>query len=132
MNTKKIEQEWHILYAALNKILASFGIENPYGKGDYWLVDDNYGDSSQKICISKLSFLRPAVLTAIQKVLQPFPDWRVLVQIDIPVGDVAASSSGITVYSNRIEQHWDQVTFAELAKSLGLKISLPSPHRVKE
>ncbi len=47
--------EWQALYDALEAIFIQFGNEDPYCKGDYWIVDDSYGTPCHKVCISRLA-----------------------------------------------------------------------------
>ena len=117
---EKRDHEWRELYAALSKALSSLGTENAYGEGDYWLVDDDYGDTAQKVCVHALSFLRPEVIAAIQAPLKRLPHWRVLVQVDVEVGGVPASSGGLVIDSTAVKQQWDKAAFADLPKKLRL------------
>jgi hypothetical protein len=114
------DQEWKSLYAELQKSLLRFGTENAFGEADFWLVDDDYGDTTQKVCVHTLSFLRPEVILAVQNLLKQFPRWRVMVQLEMELQGVPADSSGLVIYSGSIEQHWDRDVFADLAKSLNL------------
>ena len=54
--------------------LSTLGVENAYGDADYWLVDDDYGDTTHKICVHSKSILKPALITAIQRALKRFHD----------------------------------------------------------
>lgn len=122
MSEDEREQQWQSLYEALGKVLALFGIENPFGEADYWLVDDDYGDTTHKVCVHRLSFLRPEVITAIQESLKRLPGWRVIVQLEIEIDGAADASSGFVIYPEKIEPHWekDAPAFADLRKRLNL------------
>lgn len=37
------EQEWHALYQRIVQTMAQWGVDDAVGKGDYLIVDDNYG-----------------------------------------------------------------------------------------
>jgi hypothetical protein len=117
-NTRK--KIWLSLYDTLSKALGSLGEENSYGEGDYWIVDDDYGDSAHKLCLTKLSFLRTQVIAAIQEALKPFLGWRVVVQLEVEIDGSSLPSEGIAIYSDHVEQHWDRTKFASLAKALNL------------
>lgn len=114
------DDEWKNLYDELRRALETLGIENAYGDADYWLVDDDYGDTTHKVCIHRKSFLKPVLISVIQKALQGFPRWRVMLQLEFPIAGVPDASSGLIVYPNSIEEHWDRKLVAEIVAGLGL------------
>ena len=116
----KRDDEWIRLYEDLRRTLNLLGTENAFGEADYWLVDDDYGDTTQKICVHQKSFLKPSLVAAIQKTLQLFPHWRVMLQIEFPVAGVADASCGVIIYANEVEEHWDRELLVEVATRLGL------------
>jgi hypothetical protein len=99
------EQEWQSLYGALEGVFIQFGKEDAYGEGDYWIVDDDYGEPSHKVCISRLGFVTPDLVAAIQRALKDTPNWKVLLQIDEPLDGLPDSSSGLTVRHDTVEPH---------------------------
>ena len=103
LNSDRLDMEWHELHAALGNVLSRFGIEDPFGEGDYWIVDDNWGDPSHKVCISRESFVTPELLSTIQQAMAGYPAWRVLLQIDEALGRAAGSATGYTVRADQIE-----------------------------
>lgn len=113
-------QQWAALYNALHASLSALGVEDPYGDGDFWLVDDDYGGSVQKVCIHRRSFLTNALIVEIQSLLAQFHGWRVLVQFEFPIEGVAPNSSGLIVEEHRVVPHWDIALHREIAASLGL------------
>lgn len=120
MITDEREKEWANLYTIIRKSLGLLGTENAFGEADFWIVDDDYGGTAHKLCIHKLSFLRPQLITAIQKALKPFPAWQVMIQLEIEIEGTPLPPEGIVIYSDRVEQHWDRTKFASLAKALNL------------
>jgi hypothetical protein len=48
MDEDKQAAEWDVLYDRLIAVLAPFGKDDPFGEGDYWIVDDNYGHPSTR------------------------------------------------------------------------------------
>jgi hypothetical protein len=120
VSTENREKEWAKLYGALSRALNLLGTENAFGEADYWIVDDDYGDTAHKLCIHKISFLRPQLIIAIQMALKPFPAWRVLLQMEVELDGAPMPPEGIVVYATRVEQHWDKARFASLAKMLNL------------
>lgn len=113
--------QWRAVYDSLSESVAKLGVEDPYGKGDYWVVDDDYGDATQKICVHRKSFLVPELLTAIQASLRSFPGWRVMLQIEFPIKGVPANFSGLVVHAQAIEEHWDRTLHADVAMQLHIE-----------
>jgi hypothetical protein len=111
--------EWADLYQRLQILLTSHGQESPYSnKGDFWLVDDNWGGDLQKVCVGKIEFLTPKLAGEVQTLLRDaFPDWGVMFQLEISVEGKAVPPEGIIVRSERIEEHWVK---PEMAKIFGL------------
>lgn len=103
MNDRALDQQWTKLHGALRDVLSRFGIEDPYGDGDYWVVDDNWGDPSQKVEISRASFLTPTLITEIKEALRAYPSWRVLLQINEEVAGSPAFKAGFTVRHDSVE-----------------------------
>jgi hypothetical protein len=114
------KKRWDILYEKLSKSLGALGQENAYGDGDFWLVDDDYGDTAHKLCLTKLSFLQPQVIKAIQSSLRSYPDWRVLIQMEAELNGEQLPPEGLMIYTDHVEQHWDKVRFESLARTLGI------------
>lgn len=122
MNEDVRSQEWQALYAALHDMLTPLGVENAFGSGDYWLVDDDYGDTTQKLCVWRLSFLQPNLIRLLQKMLAECRHWRLMVQLEIEVDGVLDTANGFVVYFDRVEPHWvsESPVFVDLRKRLHL------------
>ena len=78
------ERDWELIYGEINRTLERFGKEDAFGRGDYLLVDDNWGNHQQKIEVQNLSLIKPQIVTLLQKILAPYPDWEIVVAIDVP------------------------------------------------
>lgn len=100
------DAEWKRLYDELHRSLTTLGVEDPYGEADYWLIDDDYGDTTHKVCVHRKTFLTPALISATQSVLKAFPGWRVMLQIEFPIDGVPQASNGLVIHADRIEEHW--------------------------
>jgi len=74
--------EWEAIYGLLLAILERHGDHDPFGDGDFFLVDDDYGSTQHKIeCTSKAAFT-PALAAEIQQLLQSFErTWEVIVAL---------------------------------------------------
>ena len=122
MNEDMRRQEWQSLYDVLCRTLASLGTENARGNGDYWLVDDDYGDTTQKLCVWRPEFLQPSLIRLLQAKLGAYSHWRVMVQLEVKVNGVLDTSNGFLVYHDKIQPHWasDASVFLDLRKRLHL------------
>jgi hypothetical protein len=79
----KQELEWAQLYARLEKILPQFGKSDYIGRGDYWVVDDNWGCRQHKLIITNLKMISPNIVKQLQKSLANFPNWEIVIAIDL-------------------------------------------------
>ena len=106
--------EWEALNAELVAVLAPFGHENPYGDGDFWVVDDDWGGYQHKICVSKLPFLTREVAEAVQRAIAKYTSpWEVVIALDYSDPSRPSDGEGILVRKSSIEQHWDAVRLSE-------------------
>lgn len=78
------EQEWSAVYEAIAGVLRKHGTEDPYGKGDYWILDENWGPRQQKVEFHNLRMLSPPIIYALRDVLQAYADWEIVIGIDVP------------------------------------------------
>jgi len=62
-------REWEALYEKVKVVLAHWGVEDIFGKGDYLIVDDNYGGRRQNIEIHTLKMLNPMIAAELQGLL---------------------------------------------------------------
>lgn len=76
--------EWESLYKLVVKTLAPWGVDNPFGKGDYLIVDDNYGWRRQKIEVHALKMLKAEIVLELQALLKEYPNWAIVMAVDIP------------------------------------------------
>jgi hypothetical protein len=106
MSKKQPRDEWTILYNAVRDVCKKFGHEDPYGHGDYWVVDDNWGGVSQKIVVSDLS-------EAIRKNNLLGAEIIVALDMDLPKGKI--SNMGLIVDSKGAIEHWDLEKIREIA-----------------
>jgi hypothetical protein len=95
-------RQWDALYDQISKALRQFGTEDHFGKGDYLLVDDNYGQRRHQVEIHRLHMLRPLVIHALQALLQAIPNWEIVVAVDIPGTEGRCPPMGLRVQSDTI------------------------------
>jgi hypothetical protein len=97
----KQELEWQILYDRISQTLDRFGKRDAFGKGDYWLVDDNWGWHRQQVEIQNLKMLAPEVIELLQRSLADFEDWDITVRVDVP-GSSHWPAMGIVIARDEI------------------------------
>jgi hypothetical protein len=82
----RLDREWEVLFVKIEEALRPFGehwdLESE--KGDYWLVDDNWGNFQHRLELQNLALLKPVVIAALQKVLEGYPDWQIAVSPEPP------------------------------------------------
>jgi hypothetical protein len=105
---RNINRKTRALYDALIELLAQRGRSDPFGHGDYWIVDDKWAPLSQKLCIFKIGFLSPSLANEIQGLLKNhFTDCVVWCQLEIEEPGISVPLAGIRIYADRIEQDWN-------------------------
>ena len=77
-------QEWETLYLLMVETLARWGVHNAFGDGDYLIVDDNYGWRRQTVEVHNLKMLNAEVIKSLQALLTNFPNWEIVMAVDIP------------------------------------------------
>jgi hypothetical protein len=107
--TEEESSEVETLYKALEKLLGARGVSNPFGEGDYWVVDDGWVKHSHKVCIFRIDFLSPALAAEVQQLLRTdFPACVIWFQIEVVEPGAEVPLAGLRVYADRIEQDWDR------------------------
>src|SRR3954452_241616 len=77
------ERAWGVLHDRIQEILRRLGKESAVGAGDYWLLDDNWGPVQHKLYINNLKLLAPETIKELQDSLLGYPDWELVVAIDV-------------------------------------------------
>jgi hypothetical protein len=73
---------WTALYSRIQETLRPHGAENGFGRGDYYVLDENWGVLAHQIEFQNLSLLRPAIVKSLQSLLVSFPNWQISVRVD--------------------------------------------------
>jgi len=117
MNEQIDHDEWKILYAAVRQVCAKYGKEDPYGAGDYWVVDDNWGGVSQKLVVTSPTFLTPKLVRELAECIVKTKLYgaQVLVALDFNLsGRDAAPMMGLIIDSQGATEEWDLKLIREL------------------
>lgn len=119
MSKKYSQDEWTILYNAVSEVCKKFGKEDPYGHGDYWVVDDNWGGASQKIIVATPKFLKKKLVSelseAIKKTNLLGAEIVIALDMDLPRGKI--NNMGLIVDSQGVIEQWDIERIREIAGS---------------
>lgn len=89
------------------------GNNDAFGEGDFWLVDDDWGDGQQKICIFNPLALTKNFALEMQKLLvEKGVDTEIFVQLEI----AGVPPQGLVISGSGIQEHWH---LEEVKKVLG-------------
>ena len=84
--------EWLRLYRRIMKLLKQHG-KPDYAGGfeiaDFLLVQDNWGGPLHQVEIDSLHLLQPAIVKSLQRLLVDFPEWEIVVRVDLPIDEDA-------------------------------------------
>jgi hypothetical protein len=96
------EAQWQALHDRITEVLDQFGSKNPFRKGDYWLVDDNWGWYRHQLEFQNLSLLQPHIIKSLQALLADYPNWDITVRIDVPGKENTWPGMGLIIYHDEI------------------------------
>lgn len=96
------QRDWQLLHDAITHILDCYGMKNASGKGDYGLLDENWGRYSQQLEFQNLDLFHPIILQLLQNLLQRFPDWYITIRVDVVGKEDVWPGMGVIVCRDRI------------------------------
>lgn len=99
---EKQEEEWETLYERIRAMLRPWGVENAFGRGDYLIVDDNYGWRRHTVEIHRLQMLQPEIIRQIRGLLDGFADWEIVIVVDVPGKEGVWPPMGLTLRQHEI------------------------------
>lgn len=77
------QRDWEKLHSQLEGLLRRFGKDGYLAHADYFLVDDNWGCRQHKVYVSNLKMLSPQIVKLMQNSLRGFPDWEIILAVDL-------------------------------------------------
>lgn len=77
-------QEWERLYGELVEFLRPKGRNSAFWEGDFWIVDDDYGNREQIIHLDNLNLLAEQFISDVQEILASYPEWIIRIGIISP------------------------------------------------
>ena len=118
------EDEWQRIYDALLDFLNQFGQNGIYPPGDYWLVEDDWGEAQQKICVFDDHVLTPEFVRTLQSfLLATAPDWQVIVAINFAEEHMPENGMGLRISGGYVDYDWD---LPKLRRILGNPLFFPA------
>ena len=104
-----LEQDTESRLPYFSGLLESAGEPDPYGDGDYWLVDDNWGSRQHKLCVFRIEAITSVLIDEIRKILKPFrAEWEVLVALDLKDKRYTGGPEGMLIKAAGVEELWDR------------------------
>jgi len=89
-------------------------------RGDFWLVDDDWGGHLQKVCVFRIGFVTRRLVSDVQALLDSeFSDWGVMIQLEINDSSESIPPEGLIVYADSVEEAWDA---EQLVRVFGKKV----------
>lgn len=117
-NEARRAAEWQVLHDRTTNLLDQFGKKDSFGRGDYWLVDDDWGDYRQKLEVQNLSLLQPRVMKLLQALLAGYPDWEVMFRVDVVGKENEWPAMGLIIHENEIIDDLHQEFLPEAFRDL--------------
>jgi hypothetical protein len=100
--TAKQEAEWLVLHDRITETMDRFGQKDPIRKGDYWLLDENWGWYRQQLEVQNLSLLEPSIIEALQALLAHHPKWDITVRVDVRGKEESWPGMGLIIRHDKI------------------------------
>jgi hypothetical protein len=94
--------EWTALHGCIAKALNRFGQEYAAGKGDYLLVEDDWGDYRLRIEVQNLNFLHPDIVRLLRSLLAGYPDWEIMYRVDVIGKEKEWPAMGLIIHDDGI------------------------------
>jgi hypothetical protein len=96
------DELWNSLYRRIVGVMTKYGKEDPCGRGDFWVVDDDYGWRRHSVCIFNLDFFSPSIIGELQQLLADIPDGAIVLVLDVPQSGQEWPFMGVTIRSKEI------------------------------
>lgn len=93
---------WSRLYRQLVDFFEHYGAEDACGRGDFWVVDDNYGWRRHFVYLFNLDLLTPSITKAVQRFLDDYPGWDIVFVVDVVGKEKEWPPMGVTIRKHEI------------------------------
>jgi hypothetical protein len=96
------DQTWARLYSQLVAYFERQGTEDAFGRGDFWVVDDNYSWPSNMIYFFNLDLMTVTNILHLQSLLADCPGWSIYLVVDVVGKETEWPPMGVTVRRHEI------------------------------
>ncbi len=96
------EREWQILHDRITETLDRYGKKDAFGRGDYWLVDDDLGLYVHKLEVQNLKLLQPHIIKSLQALLYGYPNWEIMFRVDVIGKESEWPAMGLIIHDDGI------------------------------
>ena len=86
----------------MRDVLNTFGVEDHFGRGDYLVVDDNYGWRETHIEVHNLKMLAPHIVAQLQSLLSEGSAWQISIAVHVPGTKPGWPPMGLTIRRHEI------------------------------
>lgn len=93
---------WEHLYDQVRQLLLQHGREDAFGRGDFWVHDDDWGSQQIKVYLNTLVLLHPEVISGLQRLLKGFAGWEIVVAVAIRGAGETWPDMGLTIRAHEI------------------------------
>ena len=76
-------EQWLAIYDRLQGVLSARGESSPFGEGEYWLLDDDWGNREHLLHVFREEFLTSEMVYKLKNILQDFDGWKLVVAMDV-------------------------------------------------
>lgn len=101
-NEARRAAEWTILHDRIDETLSRFGKKDGFGRGDYWLVDEDLGSYRLKLEVQDLNLLQPLIIKSLQALLDGYPDWEIMFRVDVIGKENEWPAMGLIIHDDEI------------------------------
>lgn len=131
MGTEEEEQTrtWNALYDRIRGLLEKHGKEDAFARGDFWVLDDNWGTPEQRVEINNLALLRPEIVKALQALLTGLQGWKIVVAVDVREKEKIWPPMGLIIRSHEIVDGLQRQYFPEPFRQFRYEGSRPGTDR---
>jgi hypothetical protein len=119
------DRVWEDLYSRIVMLFSQYGHEDPCGDGDFWVVDDNYGWRRRTVNVFALKMLEPKIIARVRELLTGFPDWEIVLALDVPGKEHEWPHMGVTIRKHEIIDGLSRAYLPEPYRSMTIPGSRP-------
>jgi hypothetical protein len=101
-NDDEQDRAWEELYGSLGLLLRGYGNEGWRDADDFMIDGDDLGTLQQKVYVRNLRLLQPDVIGSMQRLVEHYPGWEIMVAVSVPGPGDAWPDMGLTIRAHEI------------------------------